>query len=413
MVYLSHLSPQSNNPIWSCDTGALFLIQVKRRHLRENASLRIEVFDMISKKKQESIGEVIIEGGKLISEEWCNEKRKTMTLIKEVSEEEGKRGISSLFLESVTSVVSAGMSWFDYTNNSIPEDDIIGDEDSLYGRSALSLSLDDDDDSQIDDDFVFGKNGALALRFREASEDDINFMKAIEMFDRGYKSAKRSKQQILSGVKKQLDGKLLASLITENDVSSFNIFACQELHNLVDYALNGRILDSEGVQRRRVKPGPDPELQLKMQYLTETEMMEFAHGASRTWIEAGSGALGRVYVEIIACEGLKSKSIQNFIGKKADPFVSLVYEDCIVETDIIPNCNNPFFMPWTKRAFVFNTMNALSSLYLGVFDHDCGPFPHKGLGRATIDLHELKPNTKYTLKYNLYSSSNVTSRKVS
>ena len=69
-------------------------------------------------------------------------------------------------------------------------------------------------------------------------------------------------------------------------------------------------------------------------------------------------------------------------------------------------------MPWTQRAFMINTMNPHSSLYLGVFDHEHGPFDHKGLGRVTVDLSELNPNTTYTLKYDLRSSPIVSTRKV-
>lgn len=357
----------SNNPIWSCDTGALFLIHVNRKHLRNNSFLRIELIDRISKKKQESIGEVIIECQRLISNEWCNETRKTMSLIqdhqeKEVPKDQGNWHFSNELTNSLTTVVTAGMSLFETSEDAFPEDDSIDDEDSIYGKSTRSLH----DETEIDDDFVFGKNGKLALRFRVANQDDINFIKAIEIFDRGYKHAKKSKQQILSGVKMSLDGKLLAHLITEHNSSLLNICSHEEFHRFLDYTCYGKHSEF-GVQKRRVKPGPDPSKpKEETEYLTEADMKEYSNQPSTRWVEAGSGMVGRVYVEIISCEGLHNKSISKLMGKKADPFVCLVYEDCLVETDVIRNCNNPMFMPWSQRAFVFNTMHALSSLYVGV-----------------------------------------------
>jgi len=371
------------------------------------------VFDKVSKKKQISIGEVMLEGTKIISDEWCNEKRQTLTLIKDRSEntkEEGRKWfIQERITQSVGTILTAGLTLFDNGSDALPEDDLIDDDNSLYGRNPLSFDI--DNQTEIDDNFVFGKNGTLALRFREASNNDINFMKAIELFDQGYKHAKKSQQQKLAGVKLNLNGKLLAQLITEKNTSICSLCTPDQFNQFVDYAFNYRYFDDTGVQRRRVKPGPNPLAEKETQYLTEAEMITYAKRPSTQWIEAGSGDLGRVYVEVISCEGLKTKHVDKMIGKKCDPFVCLIYEDCLVETDYIRNCSSPLFMPWSQRAFIFNTMNALSSLYVGVFDYDHGPIQHKGLGRVTIDLNELKSGTNYTLKYDLYSSPVTSGRK--
>jgi hypothetical protein len=379
---------------------------------------------MVSKKQCESIGEVHLQGENLINERWCDEKRRTFELIKDTKEEEqSKESNNNLwfflprndFFENITAALTAPISWLDQNTNSDHE---IDDDDSLYGRSVTSrFSQDNDADNQaeIDDDFVFGKTGTLALRFRTANDDDVQFLKAIGMFDRGYKYAKRkSKYQILAGVKETFNGKLLAPLITERNTSTLKICSCNEIQHFIDFTMHRNDLDTLGMKRIRVKPGPNPQRSQTTEFLTESEMIDYANSPSKKWVEAGSGRLGRVYVEVIACEGLKNnKKIEKLVRKKTDPFICLIYEDCLVETDVIKNCNNPLFMPWTQRAFVFNTMSSLSSLYLGVFDYDYGPFQHKGLGRVTVDLRELKPRTTYTLKYNLYSSPVTSVRKVS
>jgi len=85
----------------------------------------------------------------------------------------------------------------------------------------------------------------------------------------------------------------------------------------------------------------------------------------------------------------------------------------LVQTDVISDCLNPMWMPWTNRAFVFNRMHSLSSIYIGVFNHKLGPMHHTGCGRVAIDLRKFEPNTSYTLKYELFSSPTITNRKVS
>jgi hypothetical protein len=85
----------------------------------------------------------------------------------------------------------------------------------------------------------------------------------------------------------------------------------------------------------------------------------------------------------------------------------------LVETDIISDCLNPMWMPWTQRAFIFNRMYSLSSIYIGLCNHTLGPMHHKGCGRIAIDLRAFEPNTVYTLKYELFSSPILTTRKVS
>jgi hypothetical protein len=62
--------------------------------------------------------------------------------------------------------------------------------------------------------------------------------------------------------------------------------------------------DGKSVQYR-VKPFPDPDRPVvETKWLTENEIEQEASKPSTKWIEAGSGAVGKYYVEIIGCDGL-------------------------------------------------------------------------------------------------------------
>lgn len=62
--------------------------------------------------------------------------------------------------------------------------------------------------------------------------------------------------------------------------------------------------DGKSVQYR-VKPFPDPDRpKEKTKWLTHDEIEQEAYKPSTKWIEAGTGSVGKYYVEIIGCEGL-------------------------------------------------------------------------------------------------------------
>lgn len=135
---------------------------------------------------------------------------------------------------------------------------------------------------------------------------------------------------------------------------------------------------------------------------------------STQWVDAGSGRLGRVFVEIIGCDDLPNLDTGGFAGNKTDAFVSLVFEDAFTQTDIIDDTLAPRWMPWTKRAFIFHMMHSSSQLFLGVFDNDDGINPaddHDLVGRVSVDISNLRKDTLYTLKYNLYTTARMSSRK--
>jgi hypothetical protein len=147
--------------------------------------------------------------------------------------------------------------------------------------------------------------------------------------------------------------------------------------------------------------------------MTASEIDDESLRPSTKWIEAGSGDLGKLFVEIIGCDGLPNMDTQIAGGGKTDAFVSMVYEDTIVNSEVINDVLSPRWMPWTQRAFVFNVMHPSNDLMVGVLDYD-SPAPmaeHDPIGRCEVDITNLLPNTEYTLCYDLYTSALVKKRK--
>jgi hypothetical protein len=133
---------------------------------------------------------------------------------------------------------------------------------------------------------------------------------------------------------------------------------------------------------------------------------------SEHWVDAGNGRIGRLYFEVLGCDGLPNLDAGGFLGNKTDAFVSLVFEDCYVRTDTINDCLSPRWLPWTQRAFIFNIYHPSSQLLLGVFDHDSGFDDHDLIGRVSIDITNLRKDTEYLLSYNIYPSARVSGREV-
>jgi len=163
----------------------------------------------------------------------------------------------------------------------------------------------------------------------------------------------------------------------------------------------------KGLLEHRVKPGPDPareEQQTK--WLTEQEIEKEAYQPSTSWIESGSGDLGKLYVEIIGCDGLPNLDIGLGTRDKSDPFCTIIFEDAIASTEVINDCLSPRWMPWSQRAFVFRVEHMSSQLLIGVFDYDNPTVnPHDAIGRVSIDTTNFRNDTVYILHYDLHTST--------
>eukprot|EP00977_Amphora_coffeiformis_P018079 scaffold6161_cov158-Amphora_coffeaeformis.AAC.2 len=163
----------------------------------------------------------------------------------------------------------------------------------------------------------------------------------------------------------------------------------------------------------RVKPYPDPAAPDRTKWMTTKELQREAEKESRGWVEAGSGKLGKLYVEVIGCDGLPNMDLNLNPRDKTDAFVCLVYEDVVVNTDVIGDTLKPRWMPWCCRAFVFDISHPQSNLFLGVFDYDSPIAPsqlvartvsdiHDPIGRVAINLGHYLADTIYNLKIPIY-----------
>ena len=163
-----------------------------------------------------------------------------------------------------------------------------------------------------------------------------------------------------------------------------------------------------------MKPNPDPNRpEEETKWMTEAELETESLKPSKEWIEIGSGDLGKLFVEILSCDGLPNMDCKELGEGKTDAFACLVYEDAIVNTEVIKNTLSPRWMPWTQRAFIFNVMHPSSDLMIGVLDYD-SPAPtarHDPIGRIDLAVTNMRPGTEYTVNFDLYPSATVKKRK--
>lgn len=221
------------------------------------------------------------------------------------------------------------------------------------------------------------KEATLALRFKHASQEDIQFLKS---FASNSKMRKR-------GV-----------YIEE----SFLPPRPHQVRKMTRMHRKGH----DSIVQYRVKPGPDPEREIESAWMTKKELRFEARKPSTNWVESGSGQIGKVYCEVIGCNKLPNLDYSLTGRNKTDAFVCVVFEDCVVNTDVINDTLSPQWMPWSQRAFVFNILHPSSQLLLGVFDYDPGlamitEASHDVIGKVNINMTNCSPGTVYTLEYNL------------
>jgi hypothetical protein len=222
------------------------------------------------------------------------------------------------------------------------------------------------------------KKGRIAVRVRRATEYDVDFMQKYNS------KQKRLLGSPLSPSKMMKSTDIIKDVLTKNSRKERN-------GTRMEY---------------RVRPGPDPKRTQITTWLTKDKIDAESMKESHHWLDIGSGNLGKIYVEVIKCDKLPNTDVGGTVGNKTDAFVSLVYEDCVAETDIISNCLSPRWMPWSQRAFIFNMMHTSSQLFVAVFDSDDTPLDYHDLvGRISIDLSNFQTNMMYLLDYNLYPTA--------
>jgi C2 domain len=144
--------------------------------------------------------------------------------------------------------------------------------------------------------------------------------------------------------------------------------------------------------------------------MTKEEIDEECLKDTLSWIDTGSGDLGRLFFEVLKCDNLPNMDIGGFIGNKTDGFASIVFEDTIIRTDIIDDSLSPRWLPWMKRGFIFHIQHSSSDISIGLFDYDYSPNPveeHDMIGRITVELSNLRKDTTYTLTYDMYTSAKL------
>lgn len=163
----------------------------------------------------------------------------------------------------------------------------------------------------------------------------------------------------------------------------------------------GKQKNINGIQHIRVQPYPDPDHPKETEWMTPQDVEVEVMKPSKRWTSVGQGTLGVITLEILACDDLPDMDFN--INDYTDAFVAIVLEDCVVRTDIIWDNLNPRWMPWSNRAFQFHVRHPTSILMLGVFDYDDAPVDfHDPIGRVLLNTTSFRPDTEYTLFYNLH-----------
>jgi hypothetical protein len=252
----------------------------------------------------------------------------------------------------------------------------------------------------------------LAVRFRFASSLDQKLMQELDQESVGkiaslWNDAAKSLNKQLSP-RNEINSS--PRLITETSTQEVGV------NNVMNMFTKKSSRGKDGKLRFRVQPCPDTKRIAATTYLSEEELQYEMHKPSTNWVQCGTDtkkSLGMVYLEVLRCEGLPNMDAGGALGNKTDAFVCAVYEESLVQTDVIDDRLSPMWMPWTQRAFCFQMRHPLSQLYLSVVDFDLGLSPHDGIGRIAVNLNHFELDVAYTLKYKIHPAANVYDREVS
>jgi C2 domain len=248
--------------------------------------------------------------------------------------------------------------------------------------------------------------GKLTLRFRLAIPLDERF---LSLLNTNPEMLKQRSTRLLQADGEEISETTESLLVTEANETKV---AGDSFLNVLSSAFTSKrkIDKTSGNEMVLVKPFPDPTNVKQTTYLSTPEFHNRIMEPSHEWVEAGSGQLGKVFLEVLCCKDLPNVDVGEVVGNVTDSFVSAVFEDAMVQTPVIDDELSPHWLPWTQRAFIFKMMHPASTLYLAAFDYDIGITKHEPLGRVAINISNFQPDTEYTLTYKLYPSANVTDR---
>eukprot|EP00986_Skeletonema_menzelii_P003510 scaffold1089_cov131-Skeletonema_menzelii.AAC.3 len=258
---------------------------------------------------------------------------------------------------------------------------------------------------------VFG--GRLVLRMRKASETDLAFMKLLcKKFNFGGEGNDLALLKDLTEGEEACEDEdiLPVQLLTEIDeklVAAQTSFDCMGNVAYVTHEYIRYHISDDTEKKHHTRPYPDPSRKKETRMLTKSQLREECYKPSTKWVHAGSGSLGTVFIEFLECKGLPNTDAGGAVGNYTDAFISAIYGDVLVQTDVIDDSLSPMWPCWSTRAFKFQMSHPSTAIFIAVADYDVGILEHETIGRVAIQLNKLSPGLIYTLTYDLHESSNL------
>jgi hypothetical protein len=189
----------------------------------------------------------------------------------------------------------------------------------------------------------------LAIRFRIAQPSDQQILQLLESSIEQKQLKKEFLRHILHDQEQQSSKENnhlpLANLVTETSETEI---VQSGLFNMVNNIFTAStVYDTNSYQElRRVKPHPDPKRPNETDFLSGAEIRKLTYEKSQSWVQAGSGQLGKLFVEVLACHDLPNLDLGEAVGDYTDSFVCLVYEDTVAMSDVIDNELSPHWVSW-------------------------------------------------------------------
>jgi C2 domain len=254
-------------------------------------------------------------------------------------------------------------------------------------------------------------NASLSIQFRLASSHDA------QVLDRAYRRRTKSSPAQPNSVAADW------RFVREGTINLPLIRGPRKGVRKRTRATDGGSASCEPELVQRVQPGPDPARRAETEWLTRDEIQHEALKPSTVWHSArggggggrrgglGSGTdaapcsfYGTIRLEVLGCDRLPRLDLTD----KSDPFGAVLYENNLLRTDVIWNCQSPRWMPWSARAFELPVRHPHSLLFVAVFDYDASPVidssvvnAHDPVGRIVLHPGQFEPNVTHVLSYPL------------
>ena len=198
--------------------------------------------------------------------------------------------------------------------------------------------------------------GSLAVRFRLATRSDQRIMERFHANSKPGALESITNTTNTTSHEEEKTKRPLAKLITETDESEVaqstfvnaisNVFFTTDSNNTNNTNNN---TGQDGEKAVRVKPSPDPNRVDETTFLTPQRIRVEAHLPSHQWVEAGSGSLGKLYVEILSCHDLPNVDL----GEAVVRFYLCIYQSIKQSIHVL----------WHKKSKSFPTLCLFPSFF--------------------------------------------------